>query len=76
MTKDEFIDILNNYGEIEFSYNHHNYKIESYKDECWFYEMFSNDNCTFKTHDELLEHKLDGNKILDICADFDVTYTC
>lgn len=74
MTKDEFKKLLNTHGQIELSYLDRDYGIENFTGECWFYELYSDECFTFKNHDELLNHVVDGKKIIDICEFFYVTH--
>ncbi len=74
MIKDEFVELVKNKREIEFTYNTINYGIDSNPDYWYIFVMYKPETTIhYYKYDDLLNHKINGKRIIDICEDFEIT---
>ena len=74
---DEFIDNINRGGEIEFIFNEKEYSISHSKSSISFIEQGKKDSLrNFKNVNELLEYKVDNQKISDIVTLIQPLFRC
>lgn len=79
MTKDEiknkFTDALNRKSDIDFLYHGNDYVIVVNGRNKWCIAIAYKPETTkeFDTPDKLLESKIDGKRIIDICEEFEIT---
>lgn len=76
MIRDEFVNLVRNKRELNFLYKGVDYGIDSMSyDSNWFLYIAYKPGTSkeFKTPDELLDSKIDGRRIIDICEEFEIT---
>ncbi len=73
-TKYEFIESVKAHSEIVFEWNNKEYEIFSYDGKTWlFVEIGSNESpIKFYQSEDLINFKIDENKLIDICTKFTV----